>query len=76
MFVFVLRKHDKSSWRQERALNTETFGVSSTNAYNRRGYYRGRGGYGGYRRGGYNYNYRSDGYRGGRGRGYGRGIES
>ncbi|XP_014675215.1 PREDICTED: protein LSM14 homolog A-like [Priapulus caudatus] len=66
-------KHDKSSWRQERALNNETFGVGSTNAYNRRGYYRGRGGYGGgYRRGGYGY--RNDGYRGGnRGRGYGRG---
>ncbi|XP_023158521.1 protein LSM14 homolog B isoform X2 [Ceratitis capitata] len=50
-------KNKKNDWRQERKLNSETFGVSST----RRGGYRGRGNY--YNRnmgsyGGYNRNYR------------------
>ncbi|XP_029409192.2 protein LSM14 homolog A isoform X1 [Bactrocera dorsalis] len=51
-------KNKKNDWRQERKLNSETFGFSST----RRGGYRGRGNY--YNRnmgsygGGYNRNYR------------------
>ncbi|XP_067643392.1 protein LSM14 homolog A isoform X2 [Eurosta solidaginis] len=50
-------KNKRNDWRQERKLNSETFGVSST----RRGGYRGRGNY--YNRnmgsyGGYNRNYR------------------
>ncbi|CAB3376166.1 Hypothetical predicted protein [Cloeon dipterum] len=54
----------RTDWRQERKLNSETFGVSSA----RRGY---RGGRGGYYRGGSgyrgNYNNRGGGYRGHRG---------
>ncbi|GAB0088526.1 protein LSM14 homolog B [Sergentomyia squamirostris] len=59
---------NRTDWRQERKLNSETFGVSST----RRGGFRGRGGgyynrgpnmgMGGYRGG----NYRSNNYRGNR----------
>ncbi|XP_055385563.1 protein LSM14 homolog A isoform X3 [Condylostylus longicornis] len=59
------RSIKKNDWRQERKLNTETFGISST----RRGNYRGRGGTGGgsyYNRnmnnGGYNRNYRPNNY--------------
>ena len=52
----------RTSWREERKLNTETFGVGSTNYYNRNRGFRGRGGgfrgrggmgYGGRGRGGY-----------------------
>ncbi|CAH1130005.1 unnamed protein product [Ceutorhynchus assimilis] len=48
-------KMQRTDWRQERKLNSETFGVAAT----RRGSYRGRGGFrggfrGSYYRGGYN----------------------
>jgi len=52
------------SWREERKLNTETFGVGSTNYYRHRGY-RGRGGYRGYRGGGGGGGYRGRGGFGG-----------
>ncbi|XP_059614418.1 protein LSM14 homolog car-1 isoform X2 [Phlebotomus argentipes] len=59
---------NRTDWRQERKLNSETFGVSST----RRGGFRGRGG-GFYNRGpnmgmggGYRGNFRSNNYRGNR----------
>lgn len=58
------RTKKKNDWRQERKLNSETFGISST----RRGNYRGRGGGGGgyYNRnmnnGGYNRGYRPNNY--------------
>lgn len=60
------RCSQRTDWRQERKLNSETFGVSSA----RRGYRGGRGGY--YRGGGGqgyrgNYNNRGGGYRGHRG---------
>ncbi|XP_066246762.1 protein LSM14 homolog B isoform X6 [Euwallacea similis] len=42
-------KMQKTDWRQERKLNSETFGVAAT----RRGSYRGRGGFRGGFRGGY-----------------------
>jgi hypothetical protein len=62
----VCRCSQRTDWRQERKLNSETFGVSSA----RRGYRGGRGGY--YRGGGGqgyrgNYNNRGGGYRGHRG---------
>ncbi|KAG5892899.1 hypothetical protein JTB14_006217 [Gonioctena quinquepunctata] len=48
-------KSQRTDWRVERKLNSETFGVSAT----RRGHYRGRGGYRGMGyRGGYRNNYR------------------
>lgn len=50
-------KQQRTDWRQERKLNTETFGVGST----RRGGYNRRGGY--YNRG--PHNYRNNQYRGG-----------
>lgn len=67
------RGGNRLSWRDERKLNSETFGVSEA----RRGWrgrgYRGRGGYrGGRGRGGYQkdgYGYGGRGGRGGRGRG-------
>lgn len=55
--VYDYRRSQRTDWRTERKLNSETFGVAST----RRGGYRGRGGFyqggrGMYRnyRGGYN----------------------
>uniref|UniRef100_A0AAR5QJU4 DFDF domain-containing protein n=1 Tax=Dendroctonus ponderosae TaxID=77166 RepID=A0AAR5QJU4_DENPD len=47
-------KLQRTDWRQERKLNSETFGVAAT----RRGSYRGRGGYRGGFRGGYRGGYR------------------
>lgn len=45
--------NSRPNWREERRLNSETFGAGSTAAYNRNRGYRGRGGYrGGYRQGG------------------------
>ncbi|CAH1170306.1 unnamed protein product [Phaedon cochleariae] len=49
-------KSQRTDWRVERKLNSETFGVSST----RRGHYRGRGGYRGM---GYRGGYRQNNYR-------------
>lgn len=53
-------RSQRTDWRTERKLNSETFGVAST----RRGLYRGRGGYynrGNMYRGGYRGNYRGQG---------------
>lgn len=50
-------RSQRTDWRAERKLNSETFGVSST----RRSGYRGRGGY--YNRGGYRTGYNRGGYR-------------
>ena len=47
------------NWKEEKKMNAETFGASSLNAYNRRGFnYRGRGGFRGQRGGGGYYNNR------------------
>lgn len=48
--------NNRPNWREERKMNSETFGISSTSAYrrggyNRRGGFRGRGGGGGWRGG-------------------------
>uniref|UniRef100_A0A336K040 CSON011472 protein n=1 Tax=Culicoides sonorensis TaxID=179676 RepID=A0A336K040_CULSO len=51
-------KTQRTDWRQERKLNSETFGVS----HNRRGNFRPRGGVF-YNRGGHNYNNRSSAFR-------------
>ncbi|XP_030750438.1 protein LSM14 homolog B isoform X3 [Sitophilus oryzae] len=47
-------KMQRTDWRKERKLNSETFGVAAT----RRGSYRGRGGFRGGYRGGFRGNYR------------------
>ncbi|XP_058054672.1 protein LSM14 homolog B isoform X1 [Anopheles bellator] len=58
-------KQQRTDWRQERKLNTETFGVGSTRrgGYNRRGGYFNRGP-NNYHRGGNNYRGGSNNYRG------------
>lgn len=58
-------KQQRTDWRQERKLNTETFGVGSTRrgGYNRRGGYYNRGP-NNYHRGGNNYRGGSNSYRG------------
>ncbi|ELT99954.1 hypothetical protein CAPTEDRAFT_223725 [Capitella teleta] len=58
---------NRPNWREERKLNSETFGVSGSyrRGYNYRGGRGGRGGGGGFNRGGYNrggYNNRDGGY--------------
>jgi hypothetical protein len=59
IYIFFISCSQRTDWRQERKLNSETFGVASA----RRGY-RGRGGY--YRGGMYRGSgYRGSGYRGG-----------
>ncbi|XP_064639989.1 protein LSM14 homolog car-1-like isoform X2 [Lineus longissimus] len=56
--------HTRPNWREERKINSETFGVNSTKEFNRHRFSRGGRGRGGYQQG----------YRGrGRGRGYGGG---
>lgn len=51
---FVRRRSQRTDWRKERKLNSETFGVASTRrgGFRGRGYYRGMGGI--YRGGGGN----------------------
>lgn len=58
--MIVNRRSQRTDWRMERKLNSETFGVASARrgAYRGRGYY--RGGMGGGYRGGYRGNYRGN----------------
>ncbi len=53
--------NSRPNWREERKINTETFGERSTAQYNRQRGYRGRGGYRGGFRGGYRGHYRGGG---------------